>query len=59
MGVGPLGVVLGHLGTKMAPRSLQEGLGTDFGRLLDRFCSIWAAILVDLLTNLGPFSDQV
>ena len=49
MGVGRLGVVLGHLGTKMAPRTLQEGLGTDFGRFLYRFCSIWAIILVDLL----------
>ena len=49
----------GDLGAKMAPRPLQEGLGTDFGRFLDWFCSILAANLEDLLTNLGPFSDQV
>ena len=59
MGVGALGVILGHLGAKMAPRPLQEGLGTDFCRFLDRFWSILAAILVDLLTNVAPFSDQV
>ena len=59
IGVGALGVILGHLGAKMGPRPLQEGLGTDFGRFLDRFWSMLVPILVDLLTNVGPFSDQV
>jgi len=31
MSFGALGVVLGHLGAKMSPRPLQEGLGTAFG----------------------------
>ena len=47
MGFGALGVVLGHLGAKMAPRPLQEGLGTAFGRFLDRFWSIFGQMLVD------------
>ena len=44
MGLGALGVILGHLGAKMAPRPLQEGLGTDF----------WP-IFVDFWTNFGWF----
>ena len=36
-----------HLGAKMASRALQEGLGTDFGRFLDKFWSIFGPMLVD------------
>ena len=35
------------LGAKMASRALQEDLGTDFGRFLDKFWSIFGPMLVD------------
>ena len=54
---GALWVVLGHLGAKMAPRPLQEGLGTDFwtnfGRFLEQFWLIFDAFLT-LGAILGP-----
>ena len=51
MGFGALGVILGHLGAKMAPRPLQEGLGTDFDRFFD-------GLLLDFGSNFGGFVDQ-
>ena len=59
MGFGALGVVLSYLGAKMAPRPLQEGLGTAFGWFVDRFWSIFGPNLVDFWTNFAWLSDQV
>ena len=42
-----------HLGAKMASRALQEDLGTDFGRFLDPFWSIFGPMLVDFRMIFG------
>ena len=65
MGFGALGVVLSYLGAKMAPRPLQEGLGTafgrffiDFGRFLDQFWSIFGTSLIDFLNLFDRCLDK-
>ena len=47
-----------HLGAKMASRALQEDLGTDFGRFLDPFWSIFGPMLVDFRMIFGTILND-
>ena len=47
-----------HLGAKMASRGLQEDLGTDFGRYLEPFWSIFGPMLVDFHMMFGTILND-